>query len=52
MCICGGEVILKRDEEEKIRKDRGVHLVDWSGGRRGCVGEIYGREERTEVGHK
>ncbi len=42
MCVCRGEVILKWDEEEKIKKDRGVHLVDWAWGRRGCVGEIYG----------
>lgn len=32
MCVfvCRGELILKRDQEEKIKKDRGVHLVDWS----------------------
>lgn len=30
MFVCRGEIILKRDEEKMIRKDKGVHLVDWS----------------------
>lgn len=39
VCLCTGEVILKRDDEDKIRKNRGVHLVDcygW-GGMRGVT---------------
>lgn len=30
--VCIGEIILKQSEEKKIRKDRGVSLVDWRGG--------------------
>lgn len=45
--VCGGEVILKRDEE-KI-KDTGVHLVGWSSvGERGLKWVINSEEDRGE----
>ena len=44
VCLCiEVRSFLKRDEEEKIKKDRGVHLVDWSdvGKARMCGRDIW-----------